>query len=127
MSDHKRSLCTPKTTFWKDFLSLDIQRAIIITLVKKKIYQENTYYISIYIYMEIFCFYYFSFSFFSPSVGKGCLTIFLKGGPLYCIPQKRPSFFQLCPFCRLFILEKSHWNTFLLRFCERYYDFFVVT
>jgi len=122
MSDHKRSLCTPKKAiFWKDFLSLDIQRAI--TLVKN-IYQENILYIYIFTW-KFFVFIIF-LSLFSLLLfaKKGCLTIFLKGGPLY--PAKRPSFFQLCPFCHLFFWKIALEHVFI-EILRTFLWFFVVT
>jgi len=108
----------PKNHFWKDFLSLDIQRAIIETSIQKHI-----------LYLYIFTWKFFVFIIFLFSLlfcSQGCITIFLKRGD-HPVSRKRPPFFNCARFVTFFSVsfeKESHWNTFLLRFCERYYDFF---
>jgi len=85
---------------------------------------RNTYYIYIYLHGNFLflLFFFFSLLFCSP----GCITIFLKRGD-HPVSRKRPPFFNCARFVTFFSVsfeKESHWNTFLLRFCERYYDFF---
>jgi len=93
MSDHKRSLCTPKILFLEGFFVVRHTESY-----HWNIYTEThiIYYLYIFTWKFFVLLFFFSLSF----CLQGCITIFLKGGPP-CIPHKAP-FFQLCPFWHLF-------------------------
>jgi len=102
--------------FWKDFFVVRHTESYHHTY---KSIKKNILYIYIYLHGT---FLFLLFFFFSPVIlARMHNDLFERGAT---VSRIRPSFSTMPVLSPLF--EKSHWNTFLLRFCELYYEFFVV-